>query len=205
MGMTTNIALIHAARDELARFRRDEDASLSVEAVLVLPILLWAFLACYTFFDVYRAKNLSLKANYAISDLLSRETTTINNTYLLGAESVFRYLTQSESSSWLRVTVVYCEDDCDQSNRDLRRDWSKATDGLPTFSNQDVMNHLEPIVPWIASGERVIIVETGVEYEPPFSENLTGIGERDFVDIVMTRPRFAAWLCWEDEAPCSSS
>ena len=59
------------------------------------------------------------------------------------------------------------------------------------------MNHLEPIIPWIASGERVIIVETAIEYEPPFSQNLTGIGERNFIDIVMTRPRFAPQLCWD--------
>lgn len=189
--------LAQTARARLDRFRRDEDASLSVEAVLVVPILLWAFLATYTYFDVYRAKNLALKANYAISDLLSRETTTINANYLLGAESVFRYLTQSDASSWLRVTVVYCEDDCAESNRELRRDWSRATDGLPTFSDEDVMNYLEPIIPWIASGERVIIVESGVAYEPPFSETFTGVGERNFVDIVMTRPRFAPQLCFE--------
>ncbi len=200
MGMRKIITLRHAARRRLDRFRRDEDASLSVEAVLVLPLLLWAFLATYTFFDVYRAKNLSLKANYAISDLLSRETTTIDNAYLLGAEKVFRYLTQSDSSSWVRVTVVYCDDDCSLSTRDLKRDWSRATDSLPTFSNADVMNHLEPIIPWMAEGERVIIVETGVTYEPPFSQNLTGIGERDFVDIVMTRPRFAPQLCWQGVA-----
>jgi len=197
--MVMNIAtwLMQAARGPVERFRRDEGASLSVEAVLVLPILLWAFLATYTFFDVYRAKNLSLKANYAISDLLSRETNTINTAYLLGTEKVFRYLTQSDASSWVRVTVVYCETDCADPSRDLKRDWSKATDSLPTFSDQDVMDHLEPIIPWIASGERVIIVETGVEYEPPFSQNLTGVGERDFVDIVMTRPRFGPQLCWE--------
>jgi len=186
-----------AVSARLAAFRRDEDASLSVEAVLVLPLLLWAFLATYTFFDVYRAKNLALKANYAISDLLSRETNPIDMSYLLGSEKVFKYLTQATDESWLRVTVVYCNDDCDQSNRELRQDWSRATDGLPTYEDEDVMSALEPIIPWIASGERVIIVETGVEYEPPFSQNLTGIGARDFVDIVMTRPRFAFQLCWD--------
>lgn len=190
-------AIAQNALRHFDRFRRDEDASLSVEAVLVVPILLWAFLATYTYFDVYRAKNLALKANYAISDLLSRETSTINTNYLLGAEKVFRYLTQSDATSWLRVTVVYCDDDCADPSRELRRDWSRATDNLPTFSDADVMDYLEPIIPWIASGERVIIVESGVAYEPPFSQKFTGVGERNFVDIVMTRPRFAPQLCWE--------
>lgn len=197
MELTSTFSPFEAARAAIARFHRDEEASLSVEAVLVLPILLWAFLATYTFFDVYRAKNLSLKANYAISDLLSRETNILDMDYLLGTEKVFKYLTQSDSTSWMRVTVVYCDANCADPARDLKRDWSRATDGLPTFSDTDVMAHLEPIIPWIASGERVIIVETGVHYQPPFSQNLTGIGERDFVDIVMTRPRFAPQLCWD--------
>jgi len=181
----------------LGRFHRDDEASLSVEAVLVLPLLLWGFAATYAFFDVYRAKNLSLKANYAVSDLLSRETNPIDMAYLDGTEKVFRYLTRTSSTSWLRVTVVHCTADCTAANRTLERDWSKATDNLPTYSNEDIMQHFEPIIPWIATGERVIIVESGMHYTPPFSQALTGVGSRDFVDIVMTRPRFAPQLCWD--------
>ena len=193
-------ALKQGAGRQLARFHRDEEASQSVEALLIIPLLIWTFLASYTFFDVYRAKSLALKANYAISDLLSRETQTIDMDYLQGAEKVYEYLTQQEADPWLRVTVVYCESDCtaeEESSRVLKADWSKATDGLPTFSNNDIMSHLNPIIPLLAEGERVIIVETSTEYTPPFSQNLTGIGGRKFVDIVMTRPRFAPQLCWD--------
>ena len=197
MDMTMTFLPLRALGRGLRRFRRDEVASMSVEAVLVLPLLLWAFLATYTFFDVYRAKNLALKANYAISDLLSRETNPIDMNYLLGTEKIYKYLTQGDDTSWVRVSVVFCNDDCAESNRELKTDWSKATDAIATFNAPDVMQHLEPIIPWIASGERVIIVETGEKYEPPFSQNLTGVGERDFIDIVMTRPRFGPQLCWD--------
>jgi len=202
MGMNTFTTFVRAAGGRLDRFRREEDASQSVEAVLVIPLLLWAFLASYTFFDVYRAKSLALKANYAISDLISRETEPMDMDYLLGAESVYEYLTQASPDPWVRVTVVYCDEDCGESFRSLRVDWSKATDSLPTFSDADVMSNLDPIIPWLAEDERVIIVETSVDYEPPFSQNLTGIGERTFIDIVMTRPRFAGRVCWEGEPPC---
>lgn len=186
-------------RARLDSFAREEDASLSVESVLVIPFLLWAFLGIYTFFDVYRAKNLALKANYALSDLFSRETATIDQDYLDGAASVFEYLTQSAPGPWVRVTVVYCDDDCASESRSLRRDWSKATDGVPSYSEQDIADYLEPIIPWIGEGERVIIVETSIDYKPPFSKAFTGIGERTFFDIVMTRPRFAPQLCWQGE------
>ena len=181
-----------------SRFRDDDEASLSVEAVLVLPFLLWAFLAVFTFFDVYRAKNLSLKGNYAISDLLSRETNTLDMAYLNGAENLYQYLTQSGESSWLRVTVVTCTEDCAvEADRTLEVDWSRATDELDVYDNTDVMGGLKSIIPLMAEGERLIMVQTSMQYRPPFSEALTGIGARTFTDTVMTRPRFAPQLCFE--------
>jgi hypothetical protein len=184
-------------RPALGRFRAGEDASLSVEAVIVMPFLLWAFLATFSFFDVYRVKNLALKANYAISDVLSRETNVIDMDYLLGAESLYEYLTQAGDGAWLRVTVVQCTHDCAEPTRTLVRDWSRATDNLATFSDEDIMEHFEPIIPWIAQGERVIIVETSMVYQPAFSRAIAGIDRRTFTDIVMTRPRFAPQLCFE--------
>jgi len=177
-------------------FGRDDTASLSVEAVLILPILLWAFLATFTFFDIYRAKNLSLKANYAVSDLLSRETNAVNTSYLLGLEKVFQYLTQGGDPAWIRVTVVHCSQDCATVDRQLVVDWSHATDQKPQHTSLDVKNHYDRIIPVIASGERLIMVETSTNYSPPFSQSLTGITARQMTDIVMTRPRFAPQLLW---------
>ena len=199
--LTQTLSCLAAApRRALGRFTRDEGASVTVETIFILPLLLWAFIATFTYFDVYRAKSLSLKANYAISDLLSRTGHKIDMDFLNGTGEVFEYLTQSDASSWVRVSVVYCTEDCATDNRVLKKWWSKATDGKPTFSDEDIMQHFEPIIPWIAPNEQVIVVETGVHYYPPFNAaNFTGIGERDFIDIVMTRPRFAPQLCWEDQ------
>lgn len=201
MAMQLNIMrrTFGAGAGKAGRFLRDERASLSVEAVLITPMLLWAFLATYTFFDVYRHKNLSLKANYAVSDLLSRENRTINMNYLDGTLSLFRYLTHSDNTSWLRVTVVDCVEDCTDTGtgRKLSVIWSKATGGNTVFTNADVTDKLGAYVPLIASGERAIVVETSMHYDAPFSAALTGIGDRTFNDFVVTRPRFGPQLCFE--------
>ncbi len=190
-------SLVSRIPGPLRRFAARDDASLSVEAVLILPLLLWSFLAVYSFFDVYRIKALALKANYAISDVLSRETNVIDMNYIIGAERLYEYLTRSDDGAWLRVTVVHCTADCGESYRVLERDWSRATDNLETYSNDDIMAKLEPIIPWVAAGERVIIVETAMQYQPPFSQALTGVGPRILTDVVMTRPRFAPQLCFD--------
>lgn len=188
---------LRRVRGKFSRFAAGEDAGLSVEAVMVLPMLLWAFLAIFVFFDAYRVKNLALKANYAISDLLSRETSVIDMDYIRGSEGLYEYLTRVESDASLRVTVVQCTADCGESSRTLVRDWSRATDDVEALSNQDIMDSYESIVPWIPQGERVIMVETSLYYVPPFSRAITGLGPRTLTDIVLTRPRFAPQLCFE--------
>ncbi|MCI2398073.1 hypothetical protein [Aliiroseovarius subalbicans] len=193
-------SIFHKLRRKADRFHGDDEASLTIEAVIMLPLLLWAFLATFTYFDVYRAKNLALKANYAVSDLLSREINPINMNYIHGLEDVFAYLTRGGDPAWLRVTVVRCHDKCDLPNdRDLRRDWSKATDGMPTHSNTTIRKVYRKVLPMLSKGERVIMVETMAGYEPPFPPGMTGVRSRQMRDIVMTRPRFAPQLCWEGQ------
>lgn len=193
MHMNLKPAHLQAARD----FLRREEATLSVEAVLVLPFLLWAFAAMFAFFDVYHTRSLALKGNYAVADLLSRETNAIDMTYLRGTEDVFTYLTQGGSSAWIRVTPVRCQRRCDDAaRRVLRRDWSRATDGEARLTNAQVNNDYRDVIPMMAQGDRVIMVETSVQYTPPINPVLTGVTAREIYDITMTRPRFSPQLCW---------
>ena len=48
----------------------------------------------------------------------------------------------------------------------------------------------------MAQGDRVIMVETSVQYTPPINPVLTGVTAREIYDITMTRPRFSPQLCW---------
>lgn len=189
----------------LRNLARDDGASLTVEAVVVFPLLIWAFCATFAYYDVYRHKMLAMKGNYAISDLLSRETCDVNMNYLNGTEDVFEYFTRaSDADAWIRVTPVRCKKRCDNPNtRVLRRDWSHATDGKSSLTNGKVNNQYRDVVPMIAKGERVIMVESSLDYEPIFGTLIPGIGNRTMVDIVMTRPRFAPKLSWGN-APCDS-
>ncbi len=83
-----------------------------------------------------------------------------------------------------------------ETTRVLRRDWSRATDGVQRLTNTDLNTTYRSQIPLIARGERVIIVETRMHYTPPIAANIAGVTERDLYDITMTRPRFAPQLCW---------
>ncbi len=178
-------------------FLRREEATLSIEALLVLPFLLWAFAAMYAFFDVYHTRSLAMKGNYAVADLLSRETNSIDMTYLHGIEEVFAYLTKGSDDAWIRVSSVRCQRRCDDEDRRvLRRDWSRATDGRHRLTNHDINSDYRDVIPMIPAGDRLILVETQLQYEPAISPGLTGVRARGIYDLSVTRPRFAPQLCW---------
>jgi hypothetical protein len=53
----------------------DERAAVAFETVLMTPILVWAFIGSFVFFDAYRVYNTSVKTTYMVADMLSRQTT----------------------------------------------------------------------------------------------------------------------------------
>ena len=184
----------------LYKFGFEQTGSLSVEAVFAFPMLAWAATATYTFFDAYKAQNASYRANYTISDMLSRETVDINIDYLNGLLKVFRYMTYGhEDGSWIRVSVVKCNSNCaDQNTRDLEFEWSKGASGARDLEEIDFL-HYGDLIPLMPTGDQLILVETSIDYKPPFANSLVSFPERKLVSHVVTRPRFGPQLGWDSE------
>ncbi len=192
--------IFHKLRAAIADFQREENGASMQEAVIMFPLIIMAFTAVYSFTDAYRVKSNTLKANYAVSDLLSRTGNIIDMNDLYGMESLFRYMTRTaDTDTWLRVTVVFCEEKCDQSDRELGLDWSRSTKPgvAPPYTEGQIRSALGEAIPVMAEGERLIIVETLKDWTPSFGKNLTGFGGREFIDTVMTRPRFSKQLCFQ--------
>lgn len=179
-------------------FRNDQTGSMAVEAVLAVPMLFWAATATFTFYDAFKVQNASFRANYTISDMLSRQTEEIDQDYLDGLHQVFRYMTQSAvENSWIRVSVVGCYDECtDEENRVLEWEWSHGVNGAEDLDDDDLVLYRDRI-PLMATGSKLILVETSRQYIPPFANALVSFVERDLISDVITRPRFAGQLCFD--------
>ncbi len=164
----------------------DTGGAVSVEAVLVMPILLWVYVASFVVFDAFRTHNQNVKAAYTIGDMISRQTNPINNAYLEGLSDVFDYLTFSRNPSWLRVSQIRWQG----SNNRYRVDWSYGTDGNndDRLRNSD-MAGIAARLPPLVNGERIILVESFTTYRPLFNVGLSPTIE--FVNFVPTSPRFA--------------
>lgn len=190
--------IFHKLTAPIKRFAKDEDASLSIEALILTPAFFALLLTMFTLFDVFRARSMSLKANYAVSDLLSRETNPVNAAYIEGLHDLYQYLAPTRTSSWTRVTVVECVSECRTTNRELRAYWSYSTGVATALDSADLNAYYLDSVPTISSGEYIIMVETNMEYSAPFGAlDWSGVGSRTLRDLVITRPRFAPKLDWE--------
>ncbi|MGB8624088.1 MAG: hypothetical protein WCD16_14860 [Paracoccaceae bacterium] len=190
-------------RQNLVRFAADESASLIAEAVIILPLLAWWWVASLVFFQAYDARNINMKAAYTISDMLSREDGGVDSSYIEGLGDVYAYLTAGQGvNSAIRVTLVRCDDNCDKDDatRVLHKDWSYGTNGKDALDDSDLPNYLTQ-VPMMPQGDRVIMVETFIDYTPPFNVGLTVDNFRNFV---VTRPRFVPVICF-DGVTCTTS
>jgi hypothetical protein len=176
----------HAVR----QFLVDDDAgSVSVETVIIMPILLWVYVATFVIFDGFRTHNQNVKAAYTIGDMLSRETNAIDNAYLEGLSDVFDFLTFGGNPSHLRVTQIRWQ----SSNNRHRVDWSYATDGNNSTRLLDAdMAGISHRLPPMINGERVLLVESFTSYTPAFDVGLSPT--INFENFVPTSPRFAPML-----------
>ena len=176
-------------KSRLAGFARDDDGNIAIEAMIVLPAMFWAFLSMFSIFDAFRTYSINNRAAFTIGDSISRETAPLDQAYLDGTRQLFEYLSRSEDKSSLRVTSLYYDGGQDR----FYRDWSKVSGNAPELSNEDV-REWGGRLPVLPDGERIMLVETWSEYDPPFK---TGLEEREITNFVFTRPRFAPRVCWE--------
>lgn len=173
----------------MRRFLTDTRGNITIETVIWMPFILIVLGAIFSLHDAFREKSLNIKAAHTIADALSRETDPLNAAYLDGLTDLLDFLTRSGDPVSLRVTLVHY-DDTDQA---YRPDWSKAR-GLFEARDAQSFADLDDRLPDLLPGERIILVETRIDYKPPLSPQ--AIKTRAFDSFVFARPRFAPQLVW---------
>lgn len=175
----------------LRRFRDETDGNVTIEFVLAMPILFWAFMASFVFYDGYRQSTVNLKAAYTIGDLISRETEEINDNYIDSMHNLLTMMVDSASSGDvdLRISVVRWDEDDDR----YYVDWSANRGFSEELANANVME-LETRLPVMPDNERVILIETNNLFRPLFR---VGLDDIDLENFVFTRPRFVSQVVWE--------
>lgn len=164
------------------RFRNDHRGSVGVEAVLIFPLLIWAYLAMFVYWEAFRIENTNTKAAYMLADMLSREFNPIDDDYIAGMEKVYAFLTRERFPTDIRVSSIGWDD----TTNNYRVIWSRSTGTRPELLTTDV-EKMGAILPSFPSGDTIILVETDLRYTPTFN---IGLAARDMTQFVYMRPRF---------------
>jgi hypothetical protein len=173
-----------------ARFLQKEDGVVSIEAIMVFPLLFWSVWTTYTYFDGYRQGASNLKAAYAVADILSREKNTVTDQYITSMYDLQKYMIEEGNGLALRISFVRWDTGDEGTDSDDRHfvEWSCTRgEGLVRWSNETV-NQVSDRIPIMADNATMILVETRHHYVRPFK---LGFGSNDFfIDkFIFTQPR----------------
>lgn len=169
-------------------FARSESGSLSVEAVLILPLLALAILVTMVLWDAFKAVNVNQKSTFTIADMLSRADVDITPDYLQTVHELHAFLGTQSGGNAVRITVVSMEEDPDTLVQSMRMLWSKGIGGL---QDHEDLAAIEARIPEMAVGDQMIVVEGVQNWEPAFN---VGLPSYNFREVAITRPRFAPEL-----------
>ena len=174
----------------ISDFRRDEQGSIAVETILIIPALFWAYLAMFAIFDAYRQYSVNQKAAYTMGDIVSRETTPINGAYVNGARKMMAYMTYAEETD-TAIRLSSLKYNADQDIYEL--DWSEARGWVSPLTGNQVKDWHDRL-PVMTNNDRVTVVETFVKYDPPFD---TGLSNREIQNFIFTKPRYAPQVLYD--------
>ncbi len=184
--------MTHTPFLRLRRFLRDESGAMSIELLLVFPLLVFVLMGSVVFFEGFRARANSVKATYTIADSLSREDDApITPEFLDNLYRLYGGLLPKERPETMRVSVVRYDDNLDKYEvrwSEVRGTGPRMTDAMlqPAAIQNDLL-------PRMVHNERGIIVETVSLYSPAFG---VGIRPLSIRNTMILRPRFDRTLCW---------
>lgn len=194
---------------QIRRFRDQEDGLVLTEFLILLPLLVWTFVALFVYWDAFRTINQAQKAAYSVSDLISRQSE-VDSTFVSGMQTVTEYLLNDSPNVKLRITSVKYK----ESDNKLYVLFSRSPGNkMPALTNTSVnTSAFRARIPIMANQDSVVIVETEVDYHAGKYNHTrngangvrysfdVGIPDSTFRNFVVTRPRYYLQVCFKGVA-----
>jgi len=168
----------------LRRFFCKESGVISIEAVMIYPLLFWGMCASFSFFDGYKQSARNLKASYAIADVISRERNDITSKYVDTLYELLQQMMSDRSDVSLRVTYIRF----DQPDDKHYVRWSCVRGTSFQEWTTGTIGQIKDKLPIMPDNGKMILVEVKDWYRRPFR---IGYGENEFAmdNFVFTHPR----------------
>lgn len=185
--------LLSKLKNQVARFNRDESGIVTVEAIMVFPLLLWIMAFTFNYFDGFRQSASNLKAANTISDLISRETEEITDIYIDSMQELMEKMVNNGTEMNIRISVLSYDD----TSKVHYVRWSTVR-GFDAGWTNDTIVQIKNDLPPMPDEDTLILVETANAFRPVFR---TGFADVTFSNFVFTRPRFTNEVAADCESP----
>jgi Flp pilus assembly protein TadG len=172
----------------LRRFARDDKGSVITETVIIFPILIWAYIALFVYWDAYRTENTAVKASYTIADQITREVMDITPAYITGLQTTFQYLVDNTLDSTIVVSSIAWDEATQRY--DVLYSEARGT-GAVRMTDAMLQTHLDEL-PNMSDGDTVIVVQTTTRYVPLYQ---VGVPTFTYGQFIVTRPRGGKVTC----------
>lgn len=199
----------------MRRFLHDARGNMSVDMMLMLPVLVWSLVGFFSFWDIYRVNYLAKKATFVVADIISRERAQVSTPFIFRYGTVFAYaierpvalLTNNAATQpiVMRVTSLgFTETESGNTTSVL---WSMSSDpARMALHTNATLPQLDGRIPAMLDGDNIIVVETRVYWSPTFYEqfrgaaptldSLAGLQTRTIDTLTTVRPRFVPRMCF---------
>jgi hypothetical protein len=173
----------------LRRFWADRSGNLTVEALVILPVMALGMTGFFAFWHVYQTQNMVQKGTYAVADMLSREMIPATPAFINGLEITLEYMIGRNAN--IRVTSIRRIANGPTGVTGLDVLWSFSPGNVLTPRTEASLTEIAPDIPMMSIGSNVVILEAIVPYTP-VTDILT-VSTLD--ETVAMRPRFLPTLC----------
>ena len=194
-------------KQRLSNWSQDTDGSVSIEFVLVFPLLALWLGASFVWFDAFRAKSLMSKTAYTVTDYTSRlvrpTQAELDRVFLMHKKLLPRRQT---ADGWLRLSSICW------NGTDHRVVWSYIGDDTYANAIADPNDDIDPrllpltddeipleIIPSMSVNDSVILVDVYSYWKPLVS--WAGFQPTDLNVSLVSRPRFVDILRVVDGLP----
>jgi hypothetical protein len=184
-------------------YLRNEDGLVLAEGLLMLPLVVWALVAMFIYWDVFRTINVTQKAAYGVADLLSRQRDTIPITFADGLQNVMNFLTPGGHPVKMRITSL--QYDAGSENYKLLFSYSPMGK-VPPLTEAAIQSWKGTKIAQLNNGDSVFVLETSVEFKAQLQTFIAGflvnVNDATFGEFIVTRPRHRR-LCLEGTSTCT--
>ncbi|MDZ7906771.1 MAG: hypothetical protein U5N55_14120 [Cypionkella sp.] len=201
------------------KFKSDTSGVMIVEAVIILPVLAWTFIAFSVIWDAYRVKNLAQKGTFAVADIISRERALVTQNFARSYAKVFAYAAEVPGNLTLlnltggpvvvRVTSVGFTEGANPGDEGvMSRMWSMSSDAarMPIHTATSLAT-IKDKIPAMLDGDNIVVVETLLKWQPKFTATMaaslmggraqTWLSNRNIETFTTVRPRFVPKVCFQ--------